>query len=140
MLALHTALVHTMVIVSAADGDMPDAELKHMGNVCRSWPIFRGFDLDTLPDVARECAVMLQVDNGAEKALARIGQSLRGAAAETAYLMACEIAAIDGAANWQETHVLGQLRATLALGALEAACLERATQARYRTADPSRFQ
>jgi tellurite resistance protein len=140
MLALQTALIHTMVIVAAADGDMPDSELKHMGNVCRTWPIFRGFDIDTLPDVARECAVMLQVEKGLEKALARIGQSLRGATGETAYLLACEMAAIDGDANWQETRVLSQMRGALGLGRLEAACLERATQARYRAAEPVRFQ
>jgi tellurite resistance protein len=131
MLPTHSALVHAMVLVAAADGDMPDAELKQMGDICRSWPIFRGFDIDTLPDIARECAVMLQIADGAEKALARVGQSLRGKPAETAYLLACDVAAIDGNANWQEGRILGQLRESLGLGQLEAAALERATRARY---------
>jgi len=131
MLPIHSALVHTMVLVAAADGDMPDAELKQMGDICRTWPIFRGFDIDTLPDIARECAVMVQIADGAEKALARVGRSLRGKPAETAFLLACEIAAIDGGANWQESRILDQLRDALGLGQLEAAALERATFARY---------
>ena len=88
-------------------------------------------NIDTLPDIARECAVMLQIADGAEKALARVGQSLRGKPAETAYLLACDVAAIDGNANWQEGRILGQLREVLGLGQLEAAALERATRARY---------
>jgi tellurite resistance protein len=46
-------------------------------------------------------------------------------------LLACDVAAIDGNANWQEGRILGQLREVLGLGQLEAAALERATRARY---------
>ena len=44
MLTPHAALVHIMVVVAAADGDMPDGELQRMGQICRLWPAFKGFD------------------------------------------------------------------------------------------------
>ncbi|MFM7346035.1 MAG: tellurite resistance TerB family protein [Tagaea sp.] len=131
MLTPHAALVHIMVVVAAADGDMPDGELQRMGQVCRLWPVFKGFDIDTLPDVARECAVMLQVTDGLDKTLARVRQSLPAHLRETAYLLACDVAAVDAGANWQEARVLDQLRHALGLDRLTCAALERATEARY---------
>jgi tellurite resistance protein len=131
MLTPHTALVHIMVMVAAADGDMPDDELQRMGQVCRLWPVFKGFDIDTLPDVARECAVMLQVGDGLEKALARVRQAVPASLRETAYLLACDVAAVDAQANWQETRVLDRLRHALDLDRLTGAALERAAAARY---------
>ena len=134
MLTPHAALVHIMVVVAAADGDMPDGELQRMGQICRLWPAFKGFDIDNLPDVARECAVMLQVKDGLEKTLARVRQALPASMRETAYLLACDVAAVDAGANWQEARVLDQLRHALDLDRLTAAALERATAARYAAA------
>jgi len=131
MLSPHSALVHIMVMVAAADGDMPDGELQRMGQICRLWPAFKGFDIDALPDIARECAVMLQVNDGLEKTLARARQALPAGLRETAYLLACDVAAVDAGANWQEARVLEQLRRALELDRLTAAALERATAARY---------
>ena len=131
MFTPHAALVHIMVVVAAADGDMPDGELQRMGQVCRLWPAFKGFDIDNLPDVARECAVMIQVKDGLDKTLARVRQALPAHLRETAYLLACEIAAVDGGANWQEARVLDQLRRALSLDPLTAAALQRATDARF---------
>ena len=44
MLDHHRALIYTMVIVSAADSDMPDAELRIIGDIVGDLPIFRDFD------------------------------------------------------------------------------------------------
>ena len=40
----HAALIYTMVIVSAADGDMDDSEMKAIGETVRRLPAFKGFD------------------------------------------------------------------------------------------------
>ena len=44
MLDHHRALIYTMVIVSAADSDMPDAELRIIGDIVGDLPVFRDFD------------------------------------------------------------------------------------------------
>ena len=44
MLDPHGALIYTMVIVSAADRDMTDAELAIIGDIVGHLPAFRGFD------------------------------------------------------------------------------------------------
>ena len=37
----HSALVYMMVLVSAADGNMTDSELRQMGEQVRNLPVFR---------------------------------------------------------------------------------------------------
>ena len=44
----HTALVYVMVVVSAADGAMSDKELKAIGDLTRTLPVFKDFDRDRL--------------------------------------------------------------------------------------------
>ena len=54
MIESQTALISTMVLVSAADSEMSDAELTRMGEIVRQLPVFSGFDPDLLADVAQE--------------------------------------------------------------------------------------
>jgi len=48
----HTALVHTMVLVSAADRDMTDSEMKTIGEIVSHLPVFADYDLKRLPKEA----------------------------------------------------------------------------------------
>jgi tellurite resistance protein len=52
---------------------------------------------------------------------------------ETAYALACDIAAADGFASQEELRLLEMLRHELAVGRLEAAAIERGTRARQMT-------
>ena len=38
----HSALIHTMVLVSASEGRMSDRELQAMGRIVRHLPVFAG--------------------------------------------------------------------------------------------------
>ena len=64
----HTALVFTMVLVSAAEGLMTDAELDSIGRQVRYLPIFHDFDNDRLTEVGRECAELLKREDGLDLA------------------------------------------------------------------------
>ena len=56
MLDPHGALICTMVIVSAADSNMTDAELATIGEIVGHLPVFRDFDRDNLPSVLESCS------------------------------------------------------------------------------------
>ena len=45
----HTALIYTMVIVSAADSEMTDRELFIIGDIVKTLPVFENFDPELLP-------------------------------------------------------------------------------------------
>ena len=60
MTDVQTALIYTMVLASASDADMTDAELMRIGQIVSHLPIFTDFETDKLPEVARECAKLLE--------------------------------------------------------------------------------
>src|SRR5262249_49556150 len=55
MISHHDALIYTMVLVSAADNNMPDVELTSIGDAVLHLPVFRDFDRQKLPAVTNEC-------------------------------------------------------------------------------------
>ena len=59
MLDHHRALIYTMVIVSAADSDMPEAELRIIGDIVGDLPIFSDFDKSELSRILRPLARVL---------------------------------------------------------------------------------
>jgi tellurite resistance protein len=127
----HTALVFTMVLVSAAEGVMTDAELETIGRQVRYLPVFRGFDHDRLTDVGRTCAELLRKEDGLDIACDMIVEALSPRLRETAYAMACDVAAADGSLADEEANLLEFLRRRLGLDRLVAAAIERAPHARH---------
>ncbi|HSE77542.1 MAG TPA: tellurite resistance TerB family protein [Alphaproteobacteria bacterium] len=126
----HAALIYTMVLASAVDGRMPANELGLIGRLVRQLPIFADFDMEKLTETAQECAVILQTANGLDRVLALIAEALPANLRETAYLVACEIAAADRRLPFEEMRLLQKLRQALELDRLIAGAIERATTVR----------
>jgi tellurite resistance protein len=133
MLDHHRALIYTMVIVSAADSDMPDAELRIIGDIVGDLPIFRDFDRSELSRVLNDCTELISRENGLEQTLKVIKAGLPAKLRETAYAIACDLVASDGEASQEELRVLELLRHRLNLEPLIAAAVERGARARFQT-------
>ena len=131
MLVPHDALIYTMVIVSAADRDMTDAELAIIGDIVGHLPVFRDFDRQHLPGVLEACTRLLNRNDGLEEAFAAIKEALPANLRETAYAIACDVAAADGEASQEELRVLEMMRHRLAIDRLIAAGIERGARARF---------
>lgn len=129
----HAALIHTMVLVSASEGRMSDRELDVMGRVVRHLPVFRDFDPERIIEVGSACADLLEQEDGLEMALDRIAAVLPAGLRETAYALAVEVAAADGAPAEAELQMLELIRHRLHVDRLIAAAIERGAQARHRT-------
>jgi tellurite resistance protein len=127
----HTALIFTMVLVSAAEGEMTDAELDAISRQVRYLPVFRSFHHDRLTEVGRQCAELLREDDGLELAFDMIAEALPRPLGETAYALACEVAAADGDLAAEELNLLRMLRQRLNVDRLVAAAIERTTYARH---------
>jgi tellurite resistance protein len=128
----HAALVHTMVLVSASEGRMSDRELEVMGRLVRHLPIFADFDPGRIVEVGNACAELLKEDDGLDVALERIARALPPPLRETAYALACDVAAADGRPAEAELQMLELIRHRLHVDRLIAAAIERAAQARHR--------
>jgi tellurite resistance protein len=131
MLDPHSALIYTMVIVSAADSDLPDTELQIMGDIIGHLPVFRGFDRHALPALLNRCVESLGGENGLEETLKAIKAALPEQLCETAYAIACDLVASDGDASQQELRVLELIRHRLDIDRLTAAGIERGARARF---------
>ena len=120
-----------MVMVSAADSEMTDAEIMAIGDEVQGLPIFRDYDIDLLPKAAAECAEYLQADDGLDNLLAIVKEGLPKKLYETAYALACDVAVADGKLSQEELRLLQMLRNKLELDRLHAAAIERGARARH---------
>ncbi len=130
----HAALIYTMVMVSAADSNMTDSELQTIGDIVRRLPVFKDFNEEELPKIAQSCATMLNEDDGFETVLTVIFEALPAKLRETAYALACDVAAADLDIVESEMTILQQLRWRLSIDRLTAAAIERGARARFQTA------
>ncbi len=130
----HDALIYTMVLVSASDREMTDAEMHAMGDIVKHLPVFGDYDRERLIRAAVDCAELLADPEGFEKVADFIASALPNKLRETAYALACDVAAADGRASQEELRLLQWLRERLNVGRLEAAAIERGTRARFMVA------
>jgi tellurite resistance protein len=130
----HSALIYIMVLISAADSNMTDREMKRIGDQVTNLPVFADFDPEKLVPLAEECAGHLAREGGLDQVMDLIVASLPARLSETAYAIACEIAAADLHVEQEELQLLQHLRDRLELDRLVAAAIERAVRARHATA------
>ena len=133
MLDHHRALIYTMVIVSAADSELPDAELRIIGDIVRDLPVFRDFDEGELPKILNDCTELMSREDGLEETLKAIKAALPAKLRETAYAIACDLVASDGEASQEELRIIELIRHRLNLERLVAAAIERGARARFQT-------
>ena len=131
MISHHAALIYTMVLVSASDRDMTDPELRTIGEVLRDLPVFADYNKELLPATAAACAELLNDEDGLDKALELIAAAIPPKLRETAYLLACDVAAADGHVEKEEARMLEMIRDRLKVESLVAAAIERAAEARF---------
>jgi tellurite resistance protein len=130
----HAALIYVMVVVSASDGNMSEHELRAMGDIVKTLPVFHNFDTDRLVATSQECAAILTEDDGLDAVLGLVAGALPDHLRETAYWLALEITLADTQVRLEEVRVVELLRRALDVERLVAAALERAARARYQTA------
>jgi len=130
-LNLHTALISTMVLVSAADGDMTDREFNTIGEIVRTLPIFSDYNEEHLPADAESSMKLLQETEGLDKMAAKIKAVLPKKCYDMAYALACDIAVCDGQLSQEELRLLEILRHGFDVDRLTAAAIEKGAAARF---------
>ncbi len=132
MAAHHEALIFAMVMASAADRNMADEEMRKIGVIVETLPVFADFDEEELADAAAKCAEMLNDEEGMADTLDFIRDTLPKKFRETAYALACDVVASDGEGSQEELRMLELIRHRLDIDRLSAAGIERGAAARHR--------
>ncbi|MDE0110698.1 MAG: tellurite resistance TerB family protein [Albidovulum sp.] len=127
------ALLAIMVAVSASDENMKTAELVAIERIVNHFPAFADFDTDRIEWISRTVLDLLEDPEGLQALFGLVRDALPARLYETAYAMACDIAAADGRLDQDELSILLEVRHELDIDRLAAAALERGARARHMT-------
>lgn len=124
-------LVAVMVAVSASDGDIRTTELVKIETAVNLLPIFAGFDVDRIKTVSQMVFDLFDQEDGLDALFGLVKGALPDRLNETAYALACDVAAADGTLEEAELRLLEEIRYELNIDRLHAAAIERGARARH---------
>ena len=126
-------LVAVMIAVSASDEDIRTAELIKIENAVNMLPVFAAYDIDRMNRTAQVVFDLFAQEDGLDALFGLVRDNLPEAIYETAYALACDVAAADGTLAETELRLLEEIRYELSLDRLHAAAIERGARARHIT-------
>lgn len=133
ILSPQDSLVAIMLALSAADETIRTAELAQIDNIVQTLPIFAQYDPERLSEMGQLVIGLLEPEDGLDRLFALVRRYLPERLWETAYALACDVAAADGRITAPEGRMLEEIRDELGLDRLHAAAIERGARARYQT-------
>ncbi len=125
------ALVALMVAVSVADSELRTSEMLAIQQLVNQLPVFSGYDIDRVKTVSQTVFDLIEEEDGLDALLGLVREALPHRLHETAYTLACDVAAADGKLMQAELRLLEDIRHELELDRLHAAAIERAARARF---------
>ena len=125
------ALVAVMIATSAADDTMTTPEFHEITAIVGVLPIFEGYDTDRISQVGALVSDLFQEEDGLDALLGLIEGALPPHLRETAYALACDVAAADLRVAMTELRMLEELRHQLGVDRLTSAAIERGARARH---------
>ncbi len=125
------ALVAIMVTVSVSDETIRTSELIAIERQVNHLPIFADYDIDNAREVAQTVYKLMEEDDGLDTLFAMIREALPDRLWETAYAVACDVAAADGSIRQAELRLLEEIRHELKIDRLHAAAIEWGARVRH---------
>ncbi|MEM1066628.1 MAG: tellurite resistance TerB family protein [Pseudomonadota bacterium] len=122
-----------MIAVSASDETIRTSELVAIERMVNHLPIFAGYDGDRVTTVSQTVFDLFSEEEGLDALFGLIRQNLDERLFETAYAIACDVAAADGTLHEPELRLLEEIRYELNIDRLHAAAIERGARARHLT-------
>lgn len=129
------AIIYLMVMTSASDGAINDAELRTIGRVVRSFPVFSDGDETGLVKTAEACGALMASDGGLHKVLESAAAALPVHLCETAYAAVVDVVTADEKLDVTEIRVLELIRDALKVPDDGAQAIEHSARARHMTVD-----
>ncbi len=127
------ALLAIMVAVSASDEDVRTSELIAIQRIVNHLPVFADYDADRFRRITQVVLDLFEEEDGLDAFFGLIMDALPEKLFETAYALACDVAAADGKLYEAELRMLQEIRDELSIDRLHAAAIERGARARHMT-------
>ncbi|GHH00391.1 2-dehydro-3-deoxyphosphooctonate aldolase [Pseudodonghicola xiamenensis] len=133
VLSAQDCLIALMVAVSASDENIRTAELVKIQSAVNHLPVFADYDIDRIKQISQTVFDLLEQEDGLDALFGLIRGDLPERLFETAYALACDVAAADGTLAEPELRLLEEIRYELNIDRLHAAAIERGARARHLT-------
>ncbi|MFD1344508.1 tellurite resistance TerB family protein [Litorisediminicola beolgyonensis] len=124
-------LVAVMVAISASDETIRTSELLKIQTAVSTLPVFEAYDGDRIRTVSQLVFELFDQEDGLDALFGLVRENLPERLNETAYALACDVAAADGALAETELRLLEEMRYELNIDRLHAAAIERGARARH---------
>ncbi len=124
-------LIAVMVAISASDENIRTSELITIEAIVNHLPVFAAYDTDRIKNVSQTVFDLFGVEDGLDALFGLVRSNLPEKLWETAYALACDVAAADGALQESELRLLEEIRYELSIDRLHAAAIERGSRARH---------
>ncbi|MEM9550367.1 MAG: tellurite resistance TerB family protein [Pseudomonadota bacterium] len=131
VLSAQDCLVALMVAISASDENIRTAELVKIQSAVNMLPVFADYDIDRLNNTAQIVFDLFEQEEGLDALFGLLRENLPERLYETAYALACDVAAADGSLAETELRLLEEIRYELNIDRLHAAAIERGARARH---------
>ncbi len=125
------ALVAVMVAESASDENITNSELMSITRIVDHMPIFADYDSSRIKTVSQVVFDLFEIEDGLDALFGIVRDSLPEQLYETAYAMACDVAAADGRLRQGELEFMAEIRYELNIDRLHGAAIERGARARH---------
>jgi len=125
------ALVAVMVTVSVSDETIRTSELVTIERIVNHLPVFGSYDADRIKSVSQTVFDLMEEEDGLDALFGLVRDALPERLYETAYALACDVAAADGRLRESELRFLEETRYELNIDRLHAAAIERGARARH---------
>ena len=120
-----------MIAICASDENIRTSELMTIQQIVNHLPVFAGYDVDRLKQVAQIVFDLFEEEDGLDALFGLVRASLPEKLYETAYALACDVAATDGKLRDTEIRLLQEIRYELNIDPLHGTAIERGARARH---------
>lgn len=126
------ALIYLMVMAASSDMSISARDLQRIEGLVERLPVFAGYDVKSLTEVANRCIDLINGDTGLEGTIDMAVAALPQRLQDTAYALVVEITALDLNLHQEELRFLEMVRDRLELDRLVTAAIEVSARARLR--------
>ncbi len=125
------SLIAVMLVTSISDEQVETAELLRIDASVNHLPVFATYDMDRAAKVSRVVFDLMTEEDGLDALFGLVRENLPDYLWETAYALACDVAAADGTLHGPELRILEEIRHELNIDRLRAAAIEYGARARH---------
>ena len=135
LMTAQDSLVAIMIAGGASDENMSNRELVSISRIVDHLPVFKNYEPSKIKLIAEMVFDLFEEEDGLDALFGLVREALPEKLYETAYALACDVAASDGTLPEVQLRFLEEIRHELNIDRLHGAAIERGARARHMVLD-----